>query len=153
LGDTHRSGKGQLGLDFDSSFKAAGYGTEARVKAVDALGLLSIFLRYCKTVTGGYALDDQYAVAVVDLAYNFNVEFVPLDLYLTRFQRAGKRARQSTAGRGHHVVKSGRIGREILGSNTIVLGYLGMHAKGDGLCFRGKVGKPLRAPEALDPYS
>jgi hypothetical protein len=46
--------------------------------------------------------DHQHLVLGLDLADSLDLEPVTLDFDLTRFQRAGERARQSAAGCGHH---------------------------------------------------
>lgn len=60
-------------------------------------------------------LDHKHVVLGLDLADSLDLEPLALDVDLTRFQRAGKRAGQSAAGRRHDVVERGRVRRELLG--------------------------------------
>jgi len=80
------------------------------------------------------------------LADRLNLIALRVDFDLTRFQRAGKSARQSAAGRGDHVVKRRGVGRILLSRDAVVLGHLGVHTKGHRLLLGGKVRKPLRPP-------
>jgi hypothetical protein len=124
------------------------------VEAVDALDLGAPFLRDAReAVTDGDAADDQHAVVVDDLAGRLDLVALPLDVDLTRFQRAGEGAGQSAAGGGNDVVEGRRVRREVLRRDTVMLGDLGMDAEGDRLLFGGQVGEPLRASEALDAHA
>jgi hypothetical protein len=77
----------------------------------------------------GDALDDGCLVLEDDLADRLDVEVISLDLDVTRFQRAGKGARQSPTRRRDHVVKRGGTRREVVGSDAVLLGHLGMDAE------------------------
>jgi hypothetical protein len=56
---------------------------------------------------------------------------------LTRFQRAGKGARQSPARGRDHVVERGGVRRNVAGLNPVMLGDLRMDAEGHRLLLRG----------------
>ena len=88
------------------------------------LNLLAPILGHRKAVVDGDSLEHQHAVAVEHLADGLNAVSLPLDFDLTRFQRAGKRAGQSAAGCGDHVVQRGRLRREVVGGHPIVVGHL-----------------------------
>jgi hypothetical protein len=95
-------------------------------------------------------LDHQHAVLDLDLAPALDVVGVPLDFDLTRLQRAGKGARQSADGRGHHVVEGGRLRRSLLGINAVVLGHFGMNPEAYRPVGGGNVGQPPWSAEPLD---
>jgi hypothetical protein len=57
---------------------------------------------------------------------------------LTRFQRAGKGARQSPARGRDHVVQRRGARRKVVGADAIVLGDLGMDAEGTGSFSAGR---------------
>lgn len=80
---------------------------------MDALDFRAFFVGYRQPVVGGDALDYQHAVAVEHLPDGLYVEALAVDFDLTRLQRACKRARQSTSGRGNHVVERGGMGRDL----------------------------------------
>jgi hypothetical protein len=84
------------------------------MEAVDALCLLAPVGGHREAVVDGDPPDHQHVVIGLDLADSLDLEPVAVDFDLTRFQRAGKRAGQSAAGSGHHVVERGRVRRELL---------------------------------------
>ena len=84
------------------------------MEAVDALCLRAPVGGHREAVVDHDPLDHQHVVIGLDLAHSLDFERVSIDVDMTRFQRAGKRAGQSAAGGGHHVVERGRVRRELL---------------------------------------
>ncbi len=124
--------------------------TRSCVKAVDPLGLRVVLGRQPQPVVDRDPLDYKHPVAVEDLSLGNRLELIPVDLDVTRIQRAGEGARQSPAGRGDHVVQSRGLGREVVRRDPVVLGDLGVNSERDRLLHGGEVGKALRTAEALD---
>jgi hypothetical protein len=114
----------ELRAHLDPSLQAAGNRAEPGVKAVHALGLLPPLFRDAKAVVDRDSLDHQNVVLGFDLTDRLDLEAVPLDFDLTRFQRTGEGAGQSAAGRGYHVVERRRVRREPVRRDVIMLGDL-----------------------------
>jgi hypothetical protein len=107
------------------------------VEAVDALRLLTLLLRHGQAVVGRDPFDHEHAVALEDLADGLDLISLRIDFDLTRFQRAGKGARQSPARGGDHVVQRGGARRKVVGADAVVLGDLGVDPEGDRVALRG----------------
>jgi hypothetical protein len=128
----------ELGTYVDAALQASGDRTKAAVEALNALDLLvPVIGDPAQPVGHGDALDDQGLVLEHNLADRLDVEVISPDLDVTRFQRAGKGARQSPTRSRDHVVKRGGARRELVGPDAVVLGDLGMHAEGHGLLLGG----------------
>src|SRR5207248_73048 len=112
-----------------SSLQAAGNRAEPGVESMHALGILPPVSGHAQAVVDGDSLDHQHVVLGFNLANRLYLEAVPLDFDLTRFQRAGKGAGQSAAGRGYHVVERRRMRRELLRRNVVMLGNLRVDAE------------------------
>jgi hypothetical protein len=127
----------ELGAHLDAALEAAGNRARARMEAVNALGLLPLLLRNRQPVVDGDPLNHEHAVAVEYLADR--LDFVPLriDFDLTRLQRAGEGAGQSTGRRGDDVVERRRVRWELVRIDAVVLGHVGMHAESHRLALRG----------------
>jgi hypothetical protein len=122
------------------------------VEAVDALDLVARVIGDPAQPVGHVdALDDQGLVLEHNLADRLDVEVISPDLDVTRFQRAGKGARQSPTRGRDHIVKRGGTRRKVVGPDAVVLGDLGMDTEGHRLLFGGQVRQPLRTAQALDP--
>jgi hypothetical protein len=107
------------------------------VEAVDALRLLTLLLRHGQAVVGRDPFDHEHAVALEDLADGLDLIPLRIDFDLTRFQRAGKGARQSATGRGDDIVERRGVRRKLLGIDAVVLGDLGVDPEGDRVALRG----------------
>jgi hypothetical protein len=107
------------------------------VDSVRTLGLLALLLRHRQPVVHGDLLDDEDAVMVEDLSDRLYLVPLGIDFYLTRFQRAGKGARQSPTGGRDDVIERCRVRRELLGVGAVVLGYLGVDPESDGVALGG----------------
>jgi len=142
----------QLGADLDPALEAAGDGADARVEAVDALGLLALLRRHREPVADGDPLDHEHAVTLEHLTDGLRLVALVMDLYLTRLQRARERAGQSAPRRCDDVVERGRVRGEVPRVDAVVLGDLGVNAERDRLALRGQMGEPLRTAEALDAH-
>jgi len=118
-----------------------------------ALGILPPVSGHAQAVVDGDSLDHQHVVLGFNLANRLYLEAVPLDFDLTRFQRAGKGAGQSAAGRGYHVVERRRMRRELLRRNVVMLGNLRVDAEHDRLLLAGQVRETLGAAQPLDPHA
>jgi hypothetical protein len=127
----------ELGAHLDAALEAAGNRAGARMEAVDALRLLPLLPRNWQPVVNGDPLNQEHAVAVEYVADR--LDFVPLriDFYLTRLQRAGEGAGQSTARRGDDVVERRRVRWELVRIDAVVLGHVGMHAESHRLALGG----------------
>jgi len=121
------------------------------MEAVHALGLLALVRRHRQAVADGDPLDDQNSVLHLDLADRLDLEGLPLHFDLTRLQRTRKRAGQSAPGCRHHVIQRGRMRRELLRRNPVVLRHLRMDAEHDRLLLDRKIRKTLRTAQTLDP--
>jgi hypothetical protein len=100
----------ELSAHVDSSLEAPCHRTEPRVDVVHALGFLTAVGGHGEAVADSDPLDHEHLVLGLDLADRLDLEAVPLNIDLTRVQRAGKRAGQSPTGGGDHVVERGRVG-------------------------------------------
>ncbi len=120
------------------------------MEAVHSLCLLVVLAHEPEAIADGDALDHEHSVAVEDLALGCGLELVSVDLDLTRLQRAGKGARQSAAGGSDHVVEGGGRRGEVVGRDSVVVGDLGVNAKGDRFLRGGEVCEALRAAEEFD---
>ena len=109
-----RSDQLKLGAHINPSRQAARDGTEPGMEIMHALRLLTPIRRHRKAVMDRDALDHEDVVLGLDLADGLHLEPFPLDLDLTRLQRAGESARQSAAGGGHDVVECRRMWRELV---------------------------------------
>jgi hypothetical protein len=94
------------------------------MEAVHARHLLLLAVGNAEPIANGDAADHEDLVLEHNFADRFDLVALGIDLDLTRLQRAGERARQSAAGRGHHVVKCGRMGRVPIWAHAVVLGHL-----------------------------
>jgi hypothetical protein len=84
---------------------------------VDTLNLLAPVVGDAAQPVGhGDALDDQRLVFEDDLADRLDLEVLPTHADLTRFQRAGKGARQSPARGRDHVVQRRGARRKVVGA-------------------------------------
>jgi hypothetical protein len=122
------------------------------MEAVHPLDLLASLLRSAELVANGDSFDHEHVVLQENLAHGFNFEALPLDVDLTRLQRACERAGQSAAGGGHDIVERRRVRMELFGIGPIMLGHLGVHPKRHRLGLRGQVRQALRTAEALNPH-
>jgi hypothetical protein len=104
-----------------------------------------------QTIGHDDALDDQRLVLEDNLADRLDVEVILANLDMTRFQRAGKGARQSPAGGRDHVVQRGGAGWKVARGDAVMLGDLGMDAERHRLLFGRQVRQPLGPAQALDP--
>jgi hypothetical protein len=107
------------------------------METVDALGLLSLLVRYRQPVVNGDSLDHEHAVAVEYLTDRLDLVPLRIDFDLTRLQRAGESAGQSATRRGDHIVECRGVRWEPVGIDTVVLGHLGVHPESHGLTLRG----------------
>ena len=55
------------------------------------------------------AFDDEGSALVFDFRPGMGLDFSAVDIYLTRCQRAGKCAEQSTGGGRHNVIERGGV--------------------------------------------
>ena len=117
------------------------------------LSFISAFLRDREPVAHVDAFDEQNAVLCLDLANRLDLIALGIDLDLTRLQRAGEGARQSTASSGHNVVQRRGVGRVLLRPDAVVLGHLGVHAEHDRRLLGGQKGKTLRATKPLNSHA
>jgi hypothetical protein len=115
-----------------------------------SLGLRALVLGNRQAVVDTDPLEDENSVLVLDLTLGLDVVRAGLDFDPTRLQRARKGARESAGGRSDHVVERGRLGREPLRIDAVMLGHFGMHAEAQGLVGAGNVGQPLRPTKTLD---
>jgi hypothetical protein len=142
----------EFGLDVDPAGEASGHRAEAWVEAVDALDLLAPVVGDAAQPVGhDDALDDQRRVLQNDLADRLDVEVIPVNIDVTRFQRAGKGARQSPARGRDDIVQRRRARGKLVGADAVVLGDLGVNAEGHGLHLGREVSQPLGPTQALDP--
>jgi hypothetical protein len=95
--------------------------------------------------------DDEDTLLGFNFTNDIRAQLSAARLDLARFQRAAKRAEQSTAGRGDDVVKRRgvRFG-ERRGIDLVVFGDRAMHAEGDRLRFARQTRDPQRSLHALD---
>jgi hypothetical protein len=114
----------EAGADVDRSGEASSYGTEAGVKLVHAFGVRPPFLRDGEAIIDPDPLDHEDAVVGFDLPDRFDLVALRIDLDLTRFQRAGKGARQSPAGCRDYVVERRCMRRILRRFDAVVLSYL-----------------------------
>jgi hypothetical protein len=121
----------QVRGDIDRAGQATRDRAEACVKAMHPLCVLAALVRDPQPVLHPDSLDHQDAILVFDLAGRLDFVEVRIDFDLTRFQRAGERASQSTTGGRDDVVQRGRVRRILRGVNAVVLGDLGMDAEHD----------------------
>jgi hypothetical protein len=119
---------------------------------MDSLRILPALVRNVQPVFDPDPLDHQDAIISLDLADRFDLVIVRINFDLARFQRTRERAGQSATRRCDDVVEGRRVRRILLRVHAVVLGDLGMDAENHGLLLGGKVGKPLRASEPLDPH-
>jgi hypothetical protein len=119
---------------------------------MDSLRILPALVRNLQPVFDPDPLDHQDAIISLDLADRFDLVMVRINFDLARFQRTRERAGQSATRRCDDVVERRRVRRILLRVHAVVLGDLGMDAENHGLLLGGKVGKPLRASEPLDPH-
>jgi hypothetical protein len=143
----------KLGGDVDCALEVACDRAEPSVERVHPLSFLSAFLRDREPVAHMDAFDEQHAVLCLDLANRLDLITLGIDLDLTRLQRAGEGARQSTASSGHNVVQCRGVGWVLLRPDAVVLGYLGVHAEHNGRVLGGQKGKTLRAAKTLNPHA
>ncbi len=86
--------------------------------------------------------DNQNLVLDDDITTHFGRKIPPADRDLARFQRTGKSADQSAAGRSNHIIQGGRMGHlDLLTPATVMFGNRPMGPKQDRLSFRRQVGK------------
>lgn len=143
----------KLGGDVDCAPEAARDRAEPSVKRVHPLSFLSAFLRDREPVAHVDPFDDQHAVLRLDLANSLDLITLGIDLDLTRLQRAGEGARQSTASSGHYVVQCRGMGWVLLRPDAVVLGHLGVHAEHDWRLLGRQKGKTVRAAKPLNPHA
>ena len=96
-----------------------------------ALGILPPVFGHAEAVVDGDSLDQQHVVLGLDLTNRLYLEPVPVDFDLTRFQRAGKGAGQSAAGRGYHVVERRRVRWVLVRRDVVMLGHLRVDTEHD----------------------
>jgi hypothetical protein len=122
------------------------------MEAVDALDLLAPVVGDAAQPVGhDDALDDQRLVLKNDLADRYDAEIIRVNIDVTRFQRAGKGARQSPARGRDDIVQRRRARGKVVGADAVVLGDLGVDAEGHGVHLGGEVSQPLGPAQALDP--
>jgi len=95
--------------------------------------------------------DDEDTLFRFDFTNDIRAQLAAARFDLARFQRAAKRAEQSTAGRRDDVVerRGVRFG-ERSGIDLVVFGDGAMHAEGDRLRFAGQTRDPQRPLHPLD---
>lgn len=94
------------------------------MEAVHALDLLPPTLGNTEPIANGDAANHENLVIEHNLADRFDLVALRINIDLTRLQRAGERARQSAASRGHHVVERGRVGPVLIRADAVVLRHL-----------------------------
>ena len=90
---------------------------------VHALSVRSPFLGDGEAIIDPDPFDHQDAVVGFDLADRLDLVALRIYVDLTRFQRAGKRARQSPAGRGDDVVERRCVWWVLRRIDAVALGY------------------------------
>jgi hypothetical protein len=131
-------------VHLDAALEAASDRAEAGVEPVDPLDLLAPVLRHRQPVVDADAPDHEHLLLEHHLADRLDLVALPIDIDVTRFQRAGEGAGQSAAGGGHHVVKRGRVRGVLVGTDAVVLRDLGMDPERHRLVFGRQVREPLR---------
>jgi hypothetical protein len=107
------------------------------MNAMHALCVRPPFLRDGEAIIDPDPFDHQDALVGFDLADRLDLVALRIDVDLTRFQRAGKGARQSPTGRRDDVVER-RCMRWILRRiDTVMFGYFGVDSERDGVLLRG----------------
>ena len=115
-----------------------------------ALGFLTLILAHRQSIAHRDPLDHQHPIAIEHLADRLGLIALRIDVDLTRLQRAGEGASQSTTRGRDHVVERGGVGREPVGIHAVVRSHLRMHAERDGPLLGWQVREPLRTAETLD---
>lgn len=96
--------------------------------------------------------DDENAPVFLDFSDGFGFQIPVTRIDATRLQRASKGPGQSTARSGHYVVKCGGIGWVLIGRDSVMLGYLRVHAECHRLFMCGEPGASHRTPVTLDSH-
>jgi hypothetical protein len=125
-----------VGGDVDRSGEASSYGTEAGVNFVHAFGVGSPFLRDSDAIIDPDPFDHQDAVVGFDLPDRLDLVALRIDVDLTRFQRAGERARQSPPGRRDDVVERRCVRWILRRIDAVMVGYFGVNPERDRVLLR-----------------
>ena len=105
-------------------------------------GLALVVWTAGQPITDMDALDDQDLVLQDHNAVSVCAQLALARIDSARLQRAPKRARESTGGRGHDVVESRCVLGILAGSSPVVLAHLVMGAELDRVGSRRKKGLP-----------
>ena len=119
---------------------------------MDSLDNLALVLPGAQSVVGMDTANHQNFCVQLDFAGHLRAESAVAGINATRFQRAPEGSGQSTAGRRHHVVKSGRVRGERLWGDLVVRRDLGVDSENHRLFFSRQVGQTHGASLSLNPY-
>jgi len=98
------------------------------------------------------AYDEHTVFGLFYLALRGGREVIAGRRNLARLQRASKGSRESTRGRGNHVIEGRRAWLVGVGRDFVVLGDRSVHAENNGLFLSRKIGPSDRTFHALDPH-
>jgi hypothetical protein len=119
---------------------------------VDFLYNLTPVFPTTQSVVGMDASNDQDFPLQFDFAGHLRAESTVAGIDAARFQRAPEGSGQSTAGRRHHIVQCGRMRRERLRRDSVVLGDLGVNSKNHRCLFDRQISKAHGASLSLNSY-
>lgn len=119
---------------------------------VDFLDNFALVLSGAQSVVGVDAANHQDFSVQFDFAGYLGTEFAVAGVNAARFQRAPKGAGQSTAGRRHHVIESGRVRGERLRRDLVVLRDLGVDSENHRIFFDRQVSETHGASLSLNSY-
>ena len=119
---------------------------------VNSLDNLALVLAGAQSVVGMNAANHQNFFVQLDFPRYLRAESAVAGINATRFQRAPEGPGQSTAGRRHHVVKSGRVGGKRLWGDLVVRRDLGVDSENHRLFFSRQVGETHGASLPLNSY-
>ena len=139
-----REGDGRLQRTID--------GAAVGEEPVDSFGGFALIRLRAQAQTDMDAANDEDVVFGFDLAGGFPDEPFLSRRYSARFQRAGKSARQSTGGAGHHVIEGGGVGGEGVGRDLVVRGDGAVYTKGHRLRLRREERLADRPFLPFDPH-
>jgi hypothetical protein len=100
---------------------------------------------------GVNAANHQDFALQLDFAGHLRAEPAVAGINAARFQRAPEGSGQSTAGRRHHIVQSGRMRSKGLRRNLVVGRDLGVDSENHGRFFDRQVCEAHGTPLPLDP--
>jgi len=139
-------------LDVDRAADAPGDRAAAGVKAVRALGGLSLVLRAAgQLISNANAFDHQHLVLDFHVAFSLAHEPAVAGVDPARLQRATQGAGQSTGSGCHDIIeRRGVVGVEP-GRGSVVLAHLVVGSENDGFGLHRHIGPADRASIANDP--